>query len=83
MFDIGFFELLLIGIVALVVVGPERLPKLMRVTGLWVGRANASIQSIRSEIAQELRAEELTQALNKTVDLEKIISDKPSKKEDK
>ena len=83
MFDIGFFELLLIGIVALVVVGPERLPKLMRVTGLWVGRANASIQSIRSEIAQELRAEELTQALNKTVDLEKVISDKTSKDEDK
>lgn len=83
MFDIGFFELLLIGIVALVVVGPERLPKLMRVTGLWVGRANASIQSIRSEIAQELRAEELTQALNKTVDLEKVISDKPRKDEDK
>lgn len=82
MFDIGFFELLLIGIVALVVVGPERLPKLMRVTGLWVGRANASVQSIRSEIAQELRAEELTQALNKTVDLEKVISDKPRKKED-
>ncbi|NQY27238.1 MAG: twin-arginine translocase subunit TatB [Piscirickettsiaceae bacterium] len=83
MFDIGFFELLLIGIVMLVVVGPERLPKLMRVTGLWVGRANASIQSIRSEIAQELRAEELTQALNKTVDLEKVISDKPTKKESK
>ena len=83
MFDIGFFELLLIGIVMLVVVGPERLPKLMRVTGLWVGRANASIQSIRSEIAQELRAEELTQALNKTVDLEKVISDKPTKKEAK
>ncbi len=83
MFDIGFFELLLIGIVMLVVVGPERLPKLMRVTGLWVGRANASIQSIRSEIAQELRAEELTQALNKTVDLEKVISEKPSEKETK
>ena len=83
MFDIGFFELLLIGIVALVVVGPERLPKLMRVTGLWVGRANASIQSIRSEIAQELRAEELTQALNKTVDLENVLSDKPSEKTSK
>lgn len=65
MFDIGFWELLLIAIVALVVVGPERLPKLVRVTGLWIGRANASIQSIRSEISRELRAEELKQALNK------------------
>ena len=69
MFDIGFWELLLIAIVALVVVGPERLPKLIRVVGLWVGKANASVQSIRSEISRELRAEELKQALNKTVDM--------------
>jgi len=69
-FDIGFWELSLIVIVALVVVGPERLPKLIRVTGLWLGRANASLQSIRSEISNELRAEELKQALNKTVDVD-------------
>jgi len=72
MFDIGFWELLLITVVALVVVGPERLPKLIRVVGLWVGRANASVQSIRTEISQELRAEELKQALNKTVDMSEI-----------
>lgn len=70
MFDIGFWELSLIVIVALVVVGPERLPKLIRVTGLWLGRANASIQSIRSEISRELRAEELKQALNKPLDVD-------------
>lgn len=69
MFDIGFWELSLIVIVALVVVGPERLPRLIRVTGLWLGRANASLQSIRSEISRELRAEELKQALDKSVDL--------------
>ncbi|MDH5358322.1 MAG: Sec-independent protein translocase protein TatB [Gammaproteobacteria bacterium] len=68
MFDIGFWELLLIAVVALVVVGPERLPKLIRVTGLWIGRANASIRTIRSEISQELRAEELKQALKKPID---------------
>ena len=67
MFDIGFWELLLIALVALVVVGPERLPKLIRVVGLWVGKANASVQAVRSEISRELRAEELKQALNKTV----------------
>ena len=80
MFDIGFWELLLIALVALVVVGPERLPKLIRVTGLWLGRANASVQSIRSEISRELRAEELKQALNKTVDvsdLNKIMDVEP------
>lgn len=74
MFDIGLWELFLIAVVALVVVGPERLPKLVRVTGLWVGRANASLQAIRNEISQELRAEELKQALNKTVDLDEITS---------
>lgn len=68
MFDIGFWELLLIAVVALIVVGPERLPKLIRVTGLWVGRANSSIQSIRNDISQELRAEELKQALKKPMD---------------
>ncbi len=72
MFDIGFWELMLIALVALIVVGPERLPKLIRVTGLWIGRANASVQSIRNEISRELRAEELKQALNKTVDVSNV-----------
>jgi sec-independent protein translocase protein TatB len=72
MFDIGFWELLMIAIVALVVVGPERLPKLIRVTGLWVGRANAQVQAIRSDISRELREEELKQSLKKTVDLSDI-----------
>jgi sec-independent protein translocase protein TatB len=82
MFDIGFWELLLIAVVALVVVGPERLPKLVRVVGLWVGKANASIQSVRSEISRELRAEELKQALNKPVDMpniKDIMADDPEK----
>jgi sec-independent protein translocase protein TatB len=72
-FDIGFWELSLIVIVALIVVGPERLPKLLRVTGLWLGRANASIQSVRSEISRELRAEELKQSLD-LPDLNETIS---------
>ena len=77
MFDIGFWELSLLVIVSLIVVGPKRLPKLIRVIGLWLGRANASIQSINSEISRELRAEELKQALNETVtspDSERLIS---------
>ncbi|MDT8370938.1 MAG: Sec-independent protein translocase protein TatB [Gammaproteobacteria bacterium] len=86
MFDIGFWELLLIAVVALFVVGPERLPKLIRVTGMWVGRANASLQSIRNDISQELRAEELKQALNKTIDvsdIDKTISENNMQKSDK
>lgn len=69
MFDIGFWEIMLIAVVALVVVGPERLPRVIRVTGLWIGKANASIQSVRSEISRELRAEELKQAINKPEDI--------------
>ena len=65
MFDIGFWEILLIAVVALIVVGPERLPRLVRVTGLWIGRAQASLQSIRNEISRELRAQELKEALKK------------------
>jgi len=64
MFDIGFWELLLIAVVALVVVGPERMPRLIRVTGLWIGRATASIQSVRTEISRELRAEDLRKAIS-------------------
>lgn len=69
MFDIGFWELLLIAVVALVVVGPERLPKLVRVCGLWIGRANASLQAVKNDIAKELRAEEIKQAFKKPDDL--------------
>lgn len=65
MFDIGFWEILLIAVVALIVVGPERLPRLIRVTGLWFGRAQASLQSIRNEITRELQAQELRDALKK------------------
>lgn len=67
MFDIGFWELFLIGVVALLVVGPERLPRLVRITGLWIGRANASIRTIKNDISQELRAEELRESINRTV----------------
>lgn len=69
MFDIGFWELLIIAVVALIVVGPEKLPRMVRVAGLWLGRANAQFQSVKNDIAKELRAEELRQALKKPDDL--------------
>lgn len=59
MFDVSFWELLIIGVIALVVVGPERLPGLMRTVGLWVGKARASFQSIRDEVEREVHAEGL------------------------
>ena len=59
MFDIGFFELCVIGIVALVVLGPERLPRAARTAGMWVGRAKRMIAQVKRDIDEELRQEEL------------------------
>jgi sec-independent protein translocase protein TatB len=65
MFDFGFWEILLIVVVALVVVGPERLPGLARTTGLWVGKARRFISDVKSEIDQELAADELKKIMDK------------------
>lgn len=59
MFDIGFSELLLIGVVALIVVGPERLPKVARTMGLLFGRAQRYVSEIKADINNQLKLEEL------------------------
>lgn len=64
MFDIGFSELLVIAVVALVVLGPERLPKAARFAGLWVRRARAQWDSVKHELERELEAEELKRSLH-------------------
>ncbi|MGD8926017.1 MAG: Sec-independent protein translocase protein TatB [Thioalkalispiraceae bacterium] len=72
MFDIGFVELVLIGIVALVVIGPERLPAVATKLGHWVGRARQFIGSVRRDIDREIRQEEIRQALARNADLDEI-----------
>lgn len=59
MFDIGFWELALIGVVAMLVIGPERLPGVARTAGLWFGRMRRFVGSVKADIDKELRAEEL------------------------
>lgn len=59
MFDIGFSELLVIAVVALVVLGPERLPKAARFAGLWVRRARNQWDSVKQELERELQADEI------------------------
>lgn len=66
MFDIGFSELFLIAIVALVVLGPERLPKAARFAGLWVRRARGQWASVKSELERELAADEFKKTLHDT-----------------
>ena len=64
MFDVGFFELLMIGVVALVVIGPERLPRVAKTAGMWMGRARRFVTSVKQDIEQEIRAEELKKVLD-------------------
>lgn len=63
MFDFSFGEMLVVGLVALVVLGPERLPKAARFVGLWVRRARAQWYSMKSELERELATEELRRGL--------------------
>jgi sec-independent protein translocase protein TatB len=71
MFDVGFSELLIIAVVALLVLGPERLPKAARFVGLWIRRARAQWYSVKAELERELASEELKNSLkNPLADLE-------------
>tara|TARA_B100001758_G_C18164410_1_gene480864 strand:- start:181 stop:525 length:345 start_codon:yes stop_codon:yes gene_type:complete len=58
-FDIGFLEIVIIASIALVVLGPERLPRAARTAGLWVGRARRMVADVKSDIDREIRESEL------------------------
>ncbi|MBS9403141.1 Sec-independent protein translocase protein TatB [Halomonas sp. TRM85114] len=64
MFDMGFLELLIIGVVGLLVLGPERLPKAARTVGLWIGKIKRTVSGMQREISSQLEAEELRQKLD-------------------
>jgi sec-independent protein translocase protein TatB len=64
MFDVGFWELALIFVVALVVVGPERMPGLIRTSGQWLGRMQRVARELRAEFEREAHTEEF-KALNR------------------
>ncbi len=59
MFDIGFSELLIIGLVALIVIGPERLPKVARTAGQWLGKLNRYVSQVKQDIDRDIKLEEL------------------------
>ncbi|WP_407331839.1 Sec-independent protein translocase protein TatB [Enterovibrio sp. 27052020O] len=65
MFDIGFWELILIAVVGLVVLGPERLPVAIRNVSRWIGAARRMAGSVRDELEQELKIQELQDNLKK------------------
>ena len=63
MFDIGFFELLLLGVLGLLVLGPQRLPQALRTLGLYVGRIRHAVSGIQREVNEQLQLEEMRQRL--------------------
>ncbi len=79
MFDIGFWELVVLGLVALLVVGPERLPKLAYTAGKWLGKGRAMMGAVKAEIDKEIKAEELKRVLDeqkkKLNPLEEVIEE--------
>jgi sec-independent protein translocase protein TatB len=64
MFEVGFSELLLVALVALVVLGPERLPGAVRTAGLWIGRLKRSFSAIKAEVEREIGADEIRRQLH-------------------
>ena len=74
MFDIGLPELLLVSVIALLVVGPDRLPETIRTVSLWIGRFRRSFANIKQEIENEIGADEIrAQLYNESImqDIEK------------
>jgi len=65
MFDIGFWEMALIAVIGLVVVGPERLPNAMRSVISWINTAKGMANSVKSELSQELKLHELNENMIK------------------
>jgi len=59
MFDIGFLEICLIGVIALLVIGPEKLPRVARTTGLWIGKAKGAIKTVKYDIDEQIRMDEI------------------------
>lgn len=72
MFDIGFWELVLVFVVALVVVGPERLPELARTLGLWIGKARHMVSEVKGEVERELRMDELKRSIHQQETFEEM-----------
>jgi len=70
MFDIGLWELMLLFIIGLLVVGPERLPSLARTVALWINKARRMVSDVRDEVEKELRVEEIKRSIRQegTVD---------------
>ena len=71
MFDFGFWEIAIIGVITLIVVGPEKMPSLARKAGLYFGKLNRFFNKVKSDINEEIRMDEIKDEMS--MDEEKII----------
>lgn len=76
MFDIGFFELVVVGVVALLVIGPERLPETLRTLALWWGRLKRALQHTRTELEQQIGADDIRRQLHNEEIMQRLNSTK-------
>ncbi|WP_455198286.1 Sec-independent protein translocase protein TatB [Kaarinaea lacus] len=73
MFDIGFLELVIIAVVGLLVIGPERLPEVARTVGKWIGGARRLMNSVQAEINAEVnKADELKRLLEEQAEIKSV-----------
>jgi sec-independent protein translocase protein TatB len=77
MFDVGFSELVLIFIIGLLVLGPERLPKVASQIGRWVGRARRTATQLRHQLEREIALSELAESQKKTSQRDKPAAAEP------
>ncbi len=86
MFDIGFLELMVVGILGLLVLGPERLPKAARTVGLFVGKIRRTMSNIQDDLERQVRTEELKDKLKDPyatfLDEEEMAAKKTANKND-
>jgi sec-independent protein translocase protein TatB len=73
MFDVSFTELVVIGVVALIVIGPERLPKVARTAGLLLGRLQRYVSDVKADINREMQLDELKKMQQQVVDEAKTM----------
>lgn len=79
MFDIGFWELVVIAVIALLVVGPEQLPGFVRETGRWTGRIKRFIHDARFELERELRVDDPADLDKNIAKLDDLIQSAPDR----
>jgi sec-independent protein translocase protein TatB len=75
MFDIGFSELMVIGVVALLVIGPEKLPKVARTLGHLLGRAQRYVNDVKSDINREIQLDELKKLQSQVTESARSLED--------